>query len=95
MKDKRIHQIREHLYVGLAIMDVVRHVEDPRELWRGDSVAYAMELAFQEWKAAEYLLNCLDEDLQERSCSRSPVPAPTNQGIESLTNEPPNGTHQQ
>jgi len=95
MKDKRIHQIREHLYAGLAIMDMVGHVEDPRALWRGDSVAYAMELAFQEWKAAEYLLDCLDEDLQERSCSGSPVPGPANQGTESPTKEPLNGTHEQ
>jgi hypothetical protein len=28
MRDHRIHQIKEHLYRGLAIMDVVGHIEE-------------------------------------------------------------------
>jgi hypothetical protein len=95
VRDDRIHQIKKHLSVGLAIMDVVGHVEDLSALWHRDSVAYAMHLAFQEWKAADDLLSCLAEDLQEAWCSRSHVTGPTNQGTEPPSKEPPSGMHQQ
>jgi hypothetical protein len=95
MRDDRIRQIQDHLYVGLAIMDVVGHVEDLSTLWRRDSVAFAMHVAFHEWKVAADLLSCLEEGLEEAGCSSAHVPCPTNQGTTSATKEPPNGTHHQ
>jgi hypothetical protein len=95
VRDDRIHQIKEHLYVGLAVMDVVGYIEELNALWRRDSVAYVMRLAFREWKAANDLLSSLQEDLQESSCCGSHVLGPTNQGKESPTEESPNGMHQQ
>lgn len=92
MRDDRIDQIKEHLYSGLAVMDLVGHVEALDALWRRDSVAYAMRLAFKEWKAADDLLSRLEEEgLQEPWCGGSHLPSPINRGKERLTEEPPCG----
>jgi hypothetical protein len=95
VRDDRIHQIKEHLYVGLAMMDLVGHVEELHALWRRDSVAYAMRLAFQEWQAADDLLSSLEEDLQEPWCRGSHIPGPIDQGQEGPAEEPSNGMHHQ
>jgi hypothetical protein len=92
--EPRIHQIKEHLYSGLAIMDLVGHIEDLDALWRRDSVAYAMRLAFREWKAADDLLSGLEE-LQEPGGGGPHVPSPTALGKASAAEEPSNGRHQQ
>jgi hypothetical protein len=95
MGDHRIHQMREHLYGGLAIMDLVGHIEELDALWRRDSVAYAMRLAFQEWKAADDLLSGLEEDLQGPCYGGPHILSPTAKGKEVPAEEPPNGMHQQ
>jgi hypothetical protein len=95
VRDDRIDQIKEHLYSGLAMMDLVGHIEELDALWRRDSVAYAMRLAFQEWKAADALLSSLEEEeLQEPWCSGSHLPSLINQGEERLAEEPPYGNQQ-
>jgi hypothetical protein len=91
----RIHQMKEHLYTGLAIMDVVGHVEDLNALWRRDSIAYVMGLAFQEWRAADDLLRSIEEDLRESSCHGSHVLGLTNREKDCQAEGSPNGTHQQ
>jgi hypothetical protein len=90
----RIHRIKEHLYTGLAIMDLVAHIEELDALWRRDSVAYAMRLAFQEWKAADDLLCDMEENLQDSSGGGPHASSPTAPGKEGPTEEPLNGTHQ-
>jgi hypothetical protein len=62
MHDDRLDQLKEHLYNGLAIIDVVGHIEDPGTLWRRDSLAYAMRLVFKEWQAVDALLSRLEEE---------------------------------
>ena len=94
MRDDRIDQIKEHLYSGLAIMDLVGHIEELDALWRRDSVAYAMRLAFQEWKAADALLSSLGEELQEPCYSGSHLSSPITRGKERLAEEPPYGNQQ-
>jgi hypothetical protein len=47
MRDPRIRQIQEHLSSSLAMMDLVGHTDELYALWRRDSVAYALRLAFQ------------------------------------------------
>ena len=64
MYDAHISQVKEHLYRGLAIMDLAAHVEELGALWRRDSLAYAMRLVFKEWQQAHALLNELEEELQ-------------------------------
>jgi hypothetical protein len=75
--------VKEHLYNGLAIIDLAGHVEDPGALWRRDSLAYAMSLVFREWQAAEALLSRLEDELAReqpggappnRTVSREPAP---------------------
>jgi hypothetical protein len=61
MCDDRFTQMKEHLYNGLAIIDLVGHVEDPGALWRRDSLAYAMRLVLREWQAVDELLSRLEE----------------------------------
>jgi hypothetical protein len=88
--EPRIHQIKEHLYSGLAIMDLAGHIEDLAALWRRDSVAYAVRLAFQEWKAADDLLSGLEELLD--LCDGGPhQPTPTALGNAGSAEEPSNG----
>jgi hypothetical protein len=41
-------KIQEHLYNGLALMDLVAHIDELHALWRRDSMAYAMRLALRE-----------------------------------------------
>ena len=89
MRDPRIHQIQEHLYNGLAIMDLVGHIEELSALWRRDSVAYAMRLAFREWKAADDLLSEVAEDLHGPWCGGLRVPCPTTPGDENSGTPPP------
>jgi hypothetical protein len=86
MRDPRIAQIQEHLYRGLAIMDLVGHTDELHALWRRDSVAYAMQLAFHEWQAADALLSGLEEDLHG--------PCPRTSGPEGPAQEPPTGMPQ-
>jgi len=90
----RVRQIKEHIYSGLAIIDLVAHIEDLDALWRHDSVAYAMRRAFQEWKAADDLLSGLEE-LQNPGGGGPHVPNPTARGKASPAQEPSNGRHQQ
>jgi hypothetical protein len=80
MRDPRMHQIQEHLYNGLAILDLVGHLEELHALWRRDSVAYAMRLAFHEWQAADALLSELAADLQGACYGGLHVPRPTPPG---------------
>jgi hypothetical protein len=94
VRDPRIHQIKEHLYSGLAIMDLVGHTEELHELWRRDSVVYAMRLAFHEWQAADDLLNGLEEDLHGPWRGGPHVPCPRIPGNEGPAEEPPNGMPQ-
>lgn len=94
MNEYRIHQIKEHLDRGLALMDVVGHIEDLNALWRLDSVAYAMRLAWHEWKAAHDLLSDLEEDLQGLRCGGAPLPSTTAPGQESPAEKPRNGMPQ-
>jgi hypothetical protein len=77
VSDPRIHQIKDHLYNGLALMDLVGHIDELHTLWRRDSVAYAMRLAFREWQAADALLSDLAEDLHEACGGGLRVPRPT------------------
>jgi hypothetical protein len=90
MADHCIHQIKEHLYTGLALMDLVGHIEELGALWQCDSVAYAMRLAFQEWEAADHLLSDLEEDLQDPWCGGTHVPNLMARGKASPAEEPPN-----
>ena len=63
MSDPRIDRVKDHLYNGLAIMDLVGHIDELHTLWRRASVADAMRLAFREWQAADGLLSELAEEL--------------------------------
>jgi hypothetical protein len=63
MYDTHIDQVKDHLDMGLAIIDVVAHVEDLGKLWRHDSIAFAMELAFKEWEQAQALLSKFQEHI--------------------------------
>jgi hypothetical protein len=94
VRDPRIHQIQEHLYSGLAIMDLVGHTEALHALWRRDSVAYAMQLAFHEWQAADALLSGLEEDLHGACHGGPAVPSPRTPGPEGPAEAPPNGRPQ-
>jgi hypothetical protein len=89
VSDPRIHQIKEHLYNGLAIMDLVGHIEALHTLWRRDSVAYAMRLAFREWKAADDLLSDVAEDLHGACCGGLRGPRPTAPEEEGSGTPPP------
>jgi hypothetical protein len=63
-------------------------------LWRRDSVAYAMRLAFQEWKAADDLLSAMEEGLQDHWGGGPHASIATAPGEESPTEGPLNGTYQ-
>ena len=76
MRDPRIDQIQEHLYHGLALMDLVAHIDELHALWRRDSVSYAMRLAFREWQAADALLGDVAEDLHGACGGGRHVPRP-------------------
>jgi hypothetical protein len=70
---EHLDQVKEHLYTGLAIIDLAGHVEDLGALWRRDSVAYAMRLVFKEWQAADALLSRLGDELPgEQPCGPPP-----------------------
>jgi hypothetical protein len=77
VRDPRIDQIQDHLYNGLAIMDLVGHIDELHTLWRRDSVAYAMRLAFREWQAADALLSDLAEDRHGTCGGGRRIPGPT------------------
>jgi hypothetical protein len=77
VRDPRIQQIQEHLYNGLALMDLMGHIDELHTLWRRDSVAYAMRLALREWTAANELLSGLAEDLHEACGGGRRAPRPT------------------
>ena len=62
MSAESLDQVKEHLYKGLAIIDVAGHVDDPGTLWRRDSLAYAMRRVFKEWQAAHALLSRLEDE---------------------------------
>jgi hypothetical protein len=94
MRDPRICQIQEHLYRGLAIMDLVGHTDELHALWRRDSVAYAMRLAFHEWQAADDLLSGLEEDQYGCWRGRSHGPRRRPSGPGGSAEEPPNGRPQ-
>jgi hypothetical protein len=73
MSAEYLNQVKEHLYNGLAIIDLAGHVEDPGTLWRRDSLAYAMHLVFREWQAAHALLSRLEDELPgEQPCGAPP-----------------------
>jgi len=74
--DPRIDQIKDHLYTGLALMDLVGHIDELHTLWRRNSVAYAMRLAWREWAAADALLSDLAEDLHEACGGGRRAPRP-------------------
>jgi hypothetical protein len=94
MRDPRIHHIQEHLYSGLAIIDLVGHTEELHALWRRDSVAYAMRLAFHEWQAADDLLSGLEEDRHGCWRGRPHGPRRRTPGPAGPAEEPPNGRPQ-
>jgi hypothetical protein len=89
VSDPRIHQIQDHLYNGLALMDLVGHIDELHTLWRRDSVAYAMRLAFREWKAADALLSDLAEDRHGTCGGGRRVPRHTTPGEERSGTPPP------
>lgn len=89
MRDPRIHEIQDHLYNGLAIMDLVGHIEALNALWRRDSVTYAMRLAFREWKAADDLLSELAEELHGPCWKGLHVPRPATPGEAEAGMPPP------
>jgi hypothetical protein len=62
MSGERFDQLREHLDNVLALIDVAGHVEDPGALWRRDSLAYVVRLAFKECQAVDALLGRLRPD---------------------------------
>ena len=94
VSDPRIHQIKEHLYSGLAIIDLVGHTEELNALWRRDSVAYALRLAFREWKAADDLLSGLEEDLPGPWRGGPHGPSSTIPGHAGPAQEPPKSRYQ-
>jgi hypothetical protein len=91
VRDPRIDQIQEHLYNGLAMMDLVGHTEVLHALWRRDSVAYAMQLAFHEWKTADALLSDVAEERHGACGGGLHVPRPRPPGPEGPAEAPPNG----
>jgi hypothetical protein len=94
MRDPRIHHIQEHLYSGLAIIDLVGHTEELHALWRRDSMAYVMRLAFHEWQAADDLLSGLEEDRHGCWRGRPHGPRRRTPGPVGPAEEPPNGRPQ-
>jgi hypothetical protein len=89
VSDPRIPRIQEHLYNGLALMDLVGHIDELHTLWRRDSVAYAMRLACREWQAADALLSDLAEDLHGACGGGRRIPCPTPPEQEGAGTPPP------